>query len=496
MSLLLLLGAPTALGPYIIGGVDRLIDPGWEIHRASNYRTALRCSLLDEDGSSRPSLDDEVLITFPDDTDGGAGFPLLFGGGASTARVEFAGLIESLEEQGLQDVELPIVTTIQAVDYTALAERRYVSETIPAGTLKSHLDVIVAYLPGVTLDPAQVDGPAIEAQQWDRVQAKEVLDALATLAGGYVWHITDDKVLRMFQPGTIAAPFNIDATTAIANMRVTPTREGYANRIIVRTEAGREATAEDASAAANPWELIISAPESTPTPALQDIADAVLAMSLVVLKRVSYVTLEHGVRPGQTQVITRPARNLNNTFVVTDVVTRHRGGDFIEHTVTAVEGLVNRTGYRDTYKRWNTGSGRSVAGGFIGAGASARFAYFLGGSGQEFVSSPTPDWVPIAGGDAPGEGSVHVQINTVARGTTQALVTARLRARHPGVSVKMRLFDVTDGVACPGESLPVTSTDWQTVTFTATTTPGSHLYEAQLLPGAANELVAGVGYLE
>jgi hypothetical protein len=92
---------------------------------------------------------------------------------------------------------------------------------------------------------------------------------------------------------------------------------------------------------------------------------------------------------------------------------------------------------------------------------------------------------------------MQVQINTVPRGTTAGTVVVRLRAFSAGVSVKARLYDVTDSVACAGESAPVTSTSWQTVTFSTTLTSGSHFYELQLLPGAANEDVfAAGGYVE
>lgn len=505
MLLLFPYTAPAAIGPVIIAGVDRLIDPGWEVTRAANNRAVLRASLLSEDGAYRPALDEEVVVKYAvPSSSGGMGPFLLFSGGGVDYDYEFAGFINGLEEAGLKDnVEYPIRTQINATDYHQLAERRIINTPIPTGTLKSMLQVIVDYLPGVTLDPAQADGPVLEDQDFNDVKTRDVLDALTTQAGGYVWEITENKILRAFLPGTFPAPFDIDTTTQhlITGVRVTPTREGYANRVIVRTEHNRRAIAEHASALTNPWEMLVKAPESTPDPTLQAIADSILAISLAGQKRVQYTTLERGLRPGQTQIINLASRNINNTFLIQEVRTRHRSGDvttpFIERTVTAVEGLSVRAGYRDTYKKWNGGSGQSVAGGFAGATVGgAKSIYFLGGSGVEAVSSPTPTWVPVQGGPLSGQGSAQVQIDTVSRGSVAAVITVRLRAMTAGITVKARLFDVTDNVACPGESTIVTGTAWATRVFSTTLTAGSHFYELQLLPGSANEPVYGWGYLE
>lgn len=482
--LLIGLGQPNAAaGPVRIAGIDRLIDPNWEVTSQANGRAALNCRILSEDGTYRPAIDDEIII----EEDG---------------YIEFAGFITATLEEGFHDLDLPIVTDIDAGDYNALAARRYVTTSIPAGsTLKAALQAIVPFIPHVTLHPGQVDGPVVGAFDWEDVKTEDVLNELVALLPGWVWEVNTSKQLRMVESSTQAAPFNIDATTKTINkVTVEPTRDGYANRVIVKTKTVRK-TAEDSSALTNPWELIVTAPDTTTDTALQALADSILAQSLPALKRIHYSTREPGLRPGQTQVINLPVRNVNNTFLITDVVSRSGdGGDYIERAVTAVEGLVTKTGWRDTYKKWNAGG--TTIGGAVASGGGAgltRFAYFLGGSGVEAVQSATPDWVPVCGGPIPGTGSVQVQINTVPRGTTQALITARLRAYKAGVSVKARLWDVTDSIPCPGESLTVvTDADlkWKTVTFTVTLTPGSHFYELQLLPGAPNEAVYGVAYVE
>lgn len=478
--LLIGLGAPDApVGPVRIAGIDRLINPNWQVIRQANGRAALRCSILSEDGSYRPHVDDEIIIT-------------------EDGEIEFAGFITAAPEEGFRDLDVPIVTSIDAGDYNALTERLYVTASIPAGsTLKTALQAISPFIPGgVVLHPSQVDGPVVGEFAWEDVKTDVVLKELSDLLPGWAWEVNTSKQFRFFEVGTEAAPFNItSATVTINKVKVEPTREGFANRVIVRTAAGARKTAEDSSALTNPWELVVTAPDNTTDAALQALADSILAQTLPTLKRITYQTREPGLRPGQTQVINLPVRNVNNTFLITDVVSRAGDGDYIERTVTAVEGLVLKTGWRDTYKRWNAG-GTTIGGATGGSAGLTRFAYFLGGSGIEAVQSATPTWVPVCGGPTPGSGSVQVQVNTVPRGTTQAVITARLRAFSPGVSVKARLWDVTDSIPCPGESLSVTGQTWQTVTFTATLTPGSHMYELQLLPGAAGAPVYGVAYLE
>jgi hypothetical protein len=128
----------------------------------------------------------------------------------------------------------------------------------------------------------------------------------------------------------------------------------------------------------------------------------------------------------------------------------------------------------------------------MGGGGSGvqylRNAYFLGGTGADFVRSATPTWVAAS--------PIQASVNTVTRGTTNAVVYARLRALDAGVSVQARLFDVTDDSPCSGTSAVVTSTDWTLVSFNVTLTPGAHYYQLQLLPGTANKEVGAVGYIE
>jgi hypothetical protein len=132
----------------------------------------------------------------------------------------FAGTITRLREKGFggpniydQSGAPQIVTTITAEDYSRLAERVYVTEDVAEGTsLETFLTTLVDdYLDqfGVTLDAAQVTGPALPAMTFDLKRASEVLQALSD-ATGFIARIDYDKKLRMWEEGDLAAPFDID----------------------------------------------------------------------------------------------------------------------------------------------------------------------------------------------------------------------------------------------------------------------------------------------
>lgn len=138
-----------------------------------------------------------------------------------------------------------------------------------------------------------------------------------------------------------------------------------------------------------------------------------------------------------------------------------------------------------------SGSGGSASGVLIpagggtgGSGASGSAPMFLGGSSVEYVQSITPTWTPSS--------AVRVVLDTVARGTAGATVTARLRATAG--TVQARLFNVTDGVAV-GSSSVVSTSSWSDVSFPVALTTGAKSYELQVLPSLANTDVAAVGYV-
>lgn len=458
-----------------IGGSVKVMQPGWSITAVANGLDQFTFRVRSLDGSYRPTLDQEVVLT-----EGGV---RIFGGNITAA-----------PEAGLGGHGVvPIETTVTAMSFNALADRRLYSTTLIGPTLKAALQDLVPYIPGATLDPAQVDGPTLPDVVYADVRVRAVLDDLTILSGGYLWEGNANNVWRMYLPGTAAAPFAVTAANGLSHgdVVVEPTMEGYANVVIVRT-ATEHRVAFDTGAIATYgyWEAVYVAPDTTTEDACGAMATMILARSLVRRKTVRYFTYGLGLKPGQTQTITFAARNVNNTFLITGVKTFDRGPLLIDHEVTAIEGTAYQTGWQDKWRQMTGSTTRAAAiGGGGGGGPSVnRPLYFLGGSAVELVQSPTATWVPA--------NAIEIHIDTVARGSTTATVTARLRAVEAGVSVRARLYDVSASAPCPGLSAVVTSTAWTTVSFVVTLTPGDHIYRADVLPSVANSDVGFVGFLE
>lgn len=542
---------------YIAGLKQPTLLKTWNVMATANGRDALVCDVPSEDASYRPELDDEVLLlegfgtstttlnlaTGAQSVTTQAGLPMVAGdrirlysatnpdkwldtpvvsysgttlginadnfngtGSQSSwvvARRIFGGNVTTPIESGINGLPItPINTRIEASDFNSLIDRRYITASIPAGTLKAALLVVEPYLTtyGVSLDPAQVDGPSLPALEYGQVRAADVMTELATLSG-YLWEIDYDKILRMRQPGSTSAPFTITAGdgNTVGDVTVAPTRRGagtvYANRVIVvagTPEVPIIAEANDVpeQTAHGLWEISISAPEVFDLAVAQALADAYLIQRTPTPKIVTYASLRKGLKPGQTQTINLPRRNVNNVFILTDVNRASYGQQDTISRVTALEGAIYQPGWRNLYRQWlQPLTTVTVVPGTAGAG---RQAFFFGGSSIEYVDSGTPfDWVPLDGTVAdPG---MQVALDTVSRGSTSLLVTARMRASSG--TVQCRLRNISDGVTV-GTSAVVNSSTWQTVTFTATLTNGSKIYRAELLGSQNGVDIAGIVYAE
>jgi hypothetical protein len=209
-----------------IAGVAQRFQLGsLQISETANARNTCAVSVFSLDGTYRPALDGDIVIT------------------ENGVRI-FGGTIDGVAESGVGGLGLVrIITAIKGNDYGGIAERQHVGANVPAGTFRAFLSAMLPYLPGVTLDAAQVVGPALPAMpySYDKV-TRDALNEACVLAGGFVWEIDYGKVLRAFLPGTIACPFNVAPGDGhvIGDVTVEPQRQSgqYANRIIVQAGTG------------------------------------------------------------------------------------------------------------------------------------------------------------------------------------------------------------------------------------------------------------------
>jgi hypothetical protein len=189
---------------------DEEVEPLWpsfEIRETANGISTLRCDVAHYANTSpvyRPSIHDEVIVR----EDG--------------VRI-FAGYITQVRERGFGGPNLysadgheQIVNEIGASDYSQLAQRRYVTVTIadgsPATTLHDFLsDLVDDYFDdyGVSLDASQDTGPNLEPAAFTNVVGTNVLNQVAESLGR-VWRIDYNKKLRMWEPGDLTAPIDID----------------------------------------------------------------------------------------------------------------------------------------------------------------------------------------------------------------------------------------------------------------------------------------------
>ena len=177
----------------------------------------------------------------------------------------FGGTITTPSQAGFGGVGLaPITTAIDAQDHNAFTERRVVTATIPAGTLKAALIALAPYYTpyGITLDAAQADGPTLPTLVYDMKPLTEVFAELE-LVSGYLREVSASQVLGMYANGTVVAPFDItDGDGNIdGDLQIRPTRTGYANRVMVRAGSGQAVVPQTwtADGSATSWVADIAA---------------------------------------------------------------------------------------------------------------------------------------------------------------------------------------------------------------------------------------------
>ncbi len=212
----------------IIGGTAKKLKAGsFRMTEAANRRCTASFQIDSQDRSYRPAEGAEVTIS-------------------EDSVLIFGGLVDRPNERAQAGQKRPgISTLVNAIDFTAYAERRFVNLTLAAGTLKSQLTTLVTtYLAtyGVTLDAGQVNGPSMPELSYDYKRFDAVMNELMTLTADagqpFIWEISYDKKLSAYQPSTEAAPFDLvgnDLPLVISDIEVETSRsDQYANRIILK----------------------------------------------------------------------------------------------------------------------------------------------------------------------------------------------------------------------------------------------------------------------
>jgi hypothetical protein len=127
--------------------------------------------------------------------------------------------------------------------------------------------------------------------------------------------------------------------------------------LVLGTDEGLTASvvAEDTDqqAAYGIYDLVISKPEIFDAAYATEVATQALARGLFVTQTVQWTTTEYGLKPGQTISIVLPVRNLNGSYLITDVKTTADQGQLF-WAVTAVGGAVYPRTWRDAYRRFQT----------------------------------------------------------------------------------------------------------------------------------------------
>jgi len=215
----------------IIQGIDRtenlMAVQRLDIEYTLGARGFARGELLDRDrvktdlaNAYRPVVDQTLALSR-------AGVTLFFGS------------IQTVDDSPLIAPNTGVVSSVAAADFQEVTSRRIMSATYAAGNLLkgivNHIVTTWLSIYNITLDPAMLDGPGLSEQSFDLVTVEAALNHLSDITG-WVWRITPNRVLEMFEPGTKVAPFSLTATNGQikGGVRISKTRTKRVNRQYVR----------------------------------------------------------------------------------------------------------------------------------------------------------------------------------------------------------------------------------------------------------------------
>lgn len=218
---------------FTINGVERraALDT-IRVTKHLNSHDTLDVDVLWEAGSPeyRTALDDLVILT-------------------EDSVTLFAGFITSIDEAGQGGANTGMfLSRVTAFSYATITQWRHVTLPVvggsPGTTLKQFLTALIALggseswaSHGMTLHPSQDDGPILAPMPFVDSRGHDILSRLAQ-DYGRVWRVDELNRLRMWTPGDVAAPFNIDEDDLPAKwFGDVPTsrtwHDAYANRVIV-----------------------------------------------------------------------------------------------------------------------------------------------------------------------------------------------------------------------------------------------------------------------
>lgn len=152
---------------------------------------------------------------------------------------------EEMEPEGGPSNNGRFLSRITVSGWGEIASRRHVTIATAGGSPGTALSAFLAALialdlgaDGVTLHPSQDAGDSLPAMEFEDELPSAILNRLALITGR-VWRIDEQKRLRMWAKGDIAAAFDIDEDDLPAKYfgDIRPSRarfEGYANRVIVK----------------------------------------------------------------------------------------------------------------------------------------------------------------------------------------------------------------------------------------------------------------------
>lgn len=486
----------------------------------------------------------------------------------------FGGVVTKRAIAGQGDQGAGFWTDVECGDYFTYFDWAFLSLTYTAPvTTKAVLTDIVAALPpsyGITLDAGQVDGPTLAPFAWDRKRASDAVRELSDRTG-LVAVVSPLKALKLFVPGTDAAPFALTPTgrkfTALtwADSDQTPANKVTClcgpTAVVATTQTWTQAaaattwTADIPTAPAAPppgyvtvggifrtvgpgaayeWNAATStlslgtdgAPAngtvislvhnaqfpfavtatSGATPVIEsqltypDVTDYAQGLELAVglldqlnqqPRALTIASIDGGWEPGQALTVAlAAARDFDASALITRVgITLQTGASIWRYSLAATESPTYNGG--SYLNQW-----RQLLGGGSGGGAGVALT---GGSGGPTMLLTSPVYLggdrgaSVPMGSPPAYTPVLNYLPFVAASTFTGRVRVDLWARHAGVGVRARLYNVTDSTSVL--SSLVTSIAAVETTFVVAIVAGK-TYRLDIISDTNGESGYAIGQLE